>query len=93
MSGLEFTMKKLKEPRHVTGQELAEGLRMYALDQFGPMAKTVLEHWGITTTLDFGEIVFILIEAGLMRKTENDNLGDFKNVFNFESAFAVSYEL
>ena len=93
LSGLEFTMKKMKQSRHVTGQELSLGLKEYALDQFGPMAKTVLQQWGITATLHFGEIVFLLIDAGLMRKTETDTLADFTNVYDFDSAFTVAYDL
>lgn len=87
MAGLHFTVTKLPQPRHVKGQELCEGLRRYALEQFGPMARTVLQHWGIQSTADFGKIVFLLIEAKLLRKTEEDSLEDFNGVFDFEKAF------
>src|SRR5439155_5644439 len=67
--GLDFTLKMLKKhihstpaQRHVSGQELLEGLRRFAIDQFGPMAKTVLEHWGIVRCEDFGEMVFNMVE-------------------------------
>ena len=78
---------KRQDPRHITGQEFCEGVRKYAIDQFGPMAGTVLEHWGIHETLDFGQIVFALVDIGLMRKTEEDSLNDFKNVYDFKKAF------
>lgn len=87
MAGLHYTVSKLEKPRHVTGKELSEGLRDYALDQFGPMARTVLEYWGIHNTLDFGKIVFLLIEAELLRKTEEDSVHDFENVYDFDKAF------
>ena len=91
MAGLHYTVSKLSRPRHVTGQELCEGLRDYALEQFGPMARTVLEYWGIRSTVDFGKIVFLLIEAELLKKTEEDSLHDFENVYDFDQAF--QYEI
>lgn len=87
MEALNFTVRKLERPRHVTGQELSEGIRRYALNEFGPMARGVLGHWGIKTTEDFGEIVFNMIDAGLMGKTETDSKEDFKNVYDFKDAF------
>lgn len=87
MAGLHYTVACLPKPRHVTGRELAEGLRDYALDQFGPMARTVLEYWGIRSTLDFGKIVFLLIEVELLRRTEEDSVDDFKDVYDFDAAF------
>ena len=87
LSALHYTMEKISPPRHITGKEFCEGIRKYALDQFGPMARTVLEHWGIKNTLDFGHLVFALVEVGLMRKTEEDTLDDFKDVYNFKDAF------
>lgn len=73
--------------RHVTGQELCEAIRLYAMDQYGLMAKTVLNNWGIRCTSDFGEIVFNLIRIGRMRKTKHDRREDFDNVYDFETAF------
>lgn len=91
MAALNFTVKKLKKPRHITGQELLEGIRQYALNEFGPMSRTVLEHWGVTTTEDFGEIVFDLVEADLLGKTEEDSKEDFKNGYDFKNAFDQGY--
>jgi uncharacterized repeat protein (TIGR04138 family) len=91
MAGLHYTVSKFEKPRHVTGKELCGGLREYALDQFGPMARTVLEHWGIRQTDDFGKIVFHLIEAELLRKNEEDSVQDFEHVYDFEKAF--QYEI
>ena len=87
LSALHHTMMGMNPPRHITGQEFCEGVRRYAIDQFGPMAHTVLEHWGIKETLDFGKIVFALIDIGLMRKTEEDSLEDFRAVYDFKTAF------
>jgi len=89
MQALWFTQKKLKRSGHVTGKELLEGIREFALEQYGPLAKTVLEHWGIHSTEDFGEIVFNLVEAGLLKKTEEDSKEDFKDVYDFNEAFDV----
>lgn len=77
------------EGRHVTGQQLCLGLRDYALRQYGLLARTVLERWGIRRTDDFGKIVFAMIEAGLMRKTEEDTIDDFRAVYDFGEAFAA----
>jgi uncharacterized repeat protein (TIGR04138 family) len=79
--------------RHVTGQELCEAIRRYALDQYGYMAKTVLNSWGLHTTGDFGEIVFNLIRAGQMRKTPSDTRVDFDNVYDFETALKESFKI
>lgn len=87
LSALHFTMTSLPQPRHITGREFCEGIRKYAIDQFGPLARTVLEYWGIKATLDFGKLVFALVDIGLMRKTEEDSLDDFKNVYDFKTAF------
>ena len=73
--------------RHVTGQELLSGIREFALQQFGPMAKTVLEEWGIHCGADFGEIVFNMIEVGWLAKTSKDRRADFANGYDFEEAF------
>ena len=92
MSALNFTVRRLNKPRHITGQELLEDIRNYALEEFGPMARSVLEHWGITKTEDFGEIVFNLVDAKLLGKTEEDSKEDFKNVYDFKKAFDINYK-
>ncbi len=73
--------------RHVTGQELLEGIREYALAQFGPMAMFLLEEWGIRTCEDFGEVVFNMVEIGLLAKTERDSRADFAKGYEFNDAF------
>ena len=74
-------------PRHVSGQQLLEGIRDYATQQFGPMAATVLSEWGIKRCEDFGELVFNMVENSLLAKTEKDSREDFKNGYSFEDAF------
>lgn len=87
MQALSFTQKKMKREGHLNGKELLEGIREFTLEQFGPMAKIVLAHWGIKKTEDFGHIVFNMVENQLIAKTETDSLEDFKDVFDFETAF------
>lgn len=77
--------------KHVTGQELLAGIRDFALQQFGPMAMTVLEEWGIKSCSDFGEIVFIMIEFNLLKKTEKDSRADFESGYDFHTAFREPY--
>lgn len=74
-------------PRHVSGRELLEGIRTYALEQFGPMTCTVFEEWGIRACDDFGEIVFNLIDLQILSKTDQDLREDFKEGFDFTEAF------
>lgn len=75
------------ETRHVSGQQLCQGLRDYAQRRYGLMARTVMRSWHVGGTIDFGRIVFAMIDAGLMRKTDEDTLEDFDAVFDFEEAF------
>ena len=89
---LDYTQKLVgKETRgqirHVSGQELLDGIRRFALNQFGPMVVTVFEEWGVHNCRDFGEIVFNMVESSLLAKTERDTRGDFQNGYNFTEAF------
>ena len=77
--------------RHVTGQELLAGIRQFALEQFGPMTKMVLDEWGIRACSDFGEIVFNMIEVGWLAKTEKDRRADFQNGYDFDEAFRTPF--
>lgn len=79
--------------RHVSGQELCEAIRRFALQQYGLMAKTVLGSWGIHETGDFGEIVFNLIRIGRMRKTPHDRREDFDDVYDFQTAFREEFKI
>lgn len=78
-------------PAHVSGQELLEGIRGFALQEYGPLAKTVLEHWGVTRCEDFGEIVFHMVEHGVLGKTEQDSQADFAGGYSFEDAFVKPF--
>jgi len=89
---LDFTQKVIGKEnhgkvRHVTGTELLDGLRRYALDQYGPMTVTVFEEWGVHRAKDFGDIVFNMVEIGLLAKTEKDSREDFQNGYDFSDAF------
>lgn len=105
--GLQYTVQRIhgeekkkaaakgEEPksRHVSGQELCEGLREFALLQWGMLARTVLSRWNLTKTDDFGRIVFALVDNGYMSKTAEDNPEDFKNVYDFRTAFEQEYRI
>ena len=89
---LDFTQKLISKEnrgtvRHVSGQELLDGLRQYALQQYGPMTATVLEEWGVRNCRDFGDIVFNMVESGLLAKTETDTRDDFQDGYDFTDAF------
>jgi uncharacterized repeat protein (TIGR04138 family) len=89
---LDFTQKLIsrenqQKVRHVTGQELLDGIRQFALKEFGPMAALVLEEWGITSCPDFGEIVFNMVDVGLLARTEQDRREHFQNGYDFTTAF------
>jgi uncharacterized repeat protein (TIGR04138 family) len=85
--------KAKSKNRHVTGQQLCFGLRDYALSMWGMMAATVLAKWGVTCTLDFGRIVFGLVEHQVLSITDQDRLDDFRNVFDFQTAFVADYRM
>lgn len=91
--GLDYTLKSLKRGidktghNHVTGSELLEGLREYTLKEFGPMGKIVLNEWGIKNCRDFGDIVFHLVNHGILGKNDNDKIEDFSEIWSFDEAF------
>jgi uncharacterized repeat protein (TIGR04138 family) len=89
---LDYTQKKIAKEtkcrlRHVTGQELLEGIREFALQQFGPMSLTVFDEWGVRSGRDFGEIVFNMVDIGLLAKTSEDSRADFAGGYDFNEAF------
>ena len=73
---------------HVSGQELCIGLRNFAIKQYGLLAPVVLRRWNVNRTADFGQIVFAMIEFGLMSKNDSDSIEDFQGIFDFHDAFA-----
>jgi uncharacterized repeat protein (TIGR04138 family) len=94
---LDFTIKSLKRHGqstrgHVSGQELLSGLREFALKEYGPMSKAVLNEWGVMSCEDFGQIVFNLVNSGILGKTDADSPNDFKNGFNFDDAFVRPFK-
>lgn len=89
---LDFTIKQHRKgktgpERHVSPSELLDGIRLYAIKEFGPMVPTVLEYWGVTCCGDFGHLVFNLVKAGVFGKTENDSVEKFEAGYDFEEAF------
>ena len=90
-AALEFAQGRLPARRHLSGGELAWACRDFALEQFGLLAPTVLGYWGIKSTDDFGRIVFMLIEVGLLAKQESDRLEDFESVYDFAAIFREGY--
>ena len=79
--------------QHITGQQLCEAIRQYALEQYGFMAKTVLNSWGVFATGDFGEIVYNLIRIKHMKRSKSDRREDFDGVYDFANAFEPVFEL
>jgi uncharacterized repeat protein (TIGR04138 family) len=93
---LDFTIGALSkgkgdDPGHVTGPELCQGVRKYAIEQYGPMVPTILDTWGIRSTRDFGELVYNLIKAGAFSKSSADRIEDFDNVYDFTDAFVKPF--
>jgi len=93
---LDYTIKQKKKSkedpsRHVSGPELLGGIRLFALKEFGPMAITVLDYWGVHECVDFGHMVFNLINAGIFGKTERDTLADFSQGYDFREAFVLPF--
>lgn len=94
---LDYTIKIRKKTKdgasHVTGQQLLDGIRQFALKEFGPMVPTVFAYWGISRCEDFGTMVFNLIEVGIFGKSDQDSLEDFKGCYTFHEAFVAPYVL
>lgn len=98
-NALDYTVKEMRKKaaekpqknQHVTGQELLEGIRHYALEQFGPMTKTVLIEWGVTQCSDFGDLVYNLIDYNVFSKTESDRKEDFSGGYSFDDAFVKPF--
>ncbi len=92
IEALHYKLKKIGEKRHLTAKELLEGIVELAKEKFGLLSYEVLKSWGCKKTDDIGEIVFNLIEAGELSKTEEDKKEDFYNVFNLEEELEKDYD-
>ena len=93
---LDFTLKRAAESnhgqaRHVSGQELLFGFRDLALQEFGPMSGTLMAEWGLTSSRNIGEMVFLLIEEQMFGRQDSDTIEDFENVFDFQDAFVAPF--
>lgn len=91
LASLEFLQSRLPERRHVDGRELAHAVREMALERFGVTSRLVLEFWGVRSTAHLGDIVFALVETGLLMSQPGDSREDFADVFEFDEAFEESY--
>ncbi|HPD17601.1 MAG TPA: hypothetical protein PLE19_21900 [Planctomycetota bacterium] len=91
--GVEYTCSKLGERRDISGRELVEGLCDLAVERFGFLAPRVLRHWGVRATEDFGEIVFTLVEYGLLGKSARDSKADFAGVLDLQKALRERYRM
>ena len=91
LASLEFLQSRMPERRHVDGRELAHAVRELALERFGVLARLVLDHWGVRSTAHVGDIVFALVETGLLMSQPGDSKLDFTDVFDFDDAFEGSY--
>lgn len=91
LGALEFCQQRLDERRHISGKELALACRDLALDKFGVMAGLVLEHWGVHSSADLGDVVFTLVDCGLLMSQPTDSREEFADVFDFDQAFAKEY--
>ena len=91
LAAIEFCQQRLTERRHLSGRELALGCRDLALERYGVLARSVLEHWGFTSSASIGEVVFALVDVGLLSAQPTDSAADFLDVFDFHEAFDRNY--
>jgi uncharacterized repeat protein (TIGR04138 family) len=91
LSAIEHARGTLKRDGHIRGAELCDAARDLAIREYGPAAKMVLNGWGIESTLDIGRLVFLMVDEGLLSKTEDDSLDDFRDGFDFETEFVEKY--
>jgi uncharacterized repeat protein (TIGR04138 family) len=91
--GLGYTAKNVAtEPKHVSGETLCEGLKKLAIEKWGRLALLVLNHWDITTTRDFGEIVYLMIRNEWMSAQPTDSIDDFNDVYDFKTVFKDQFQ-
>lgn len=91
LAALEYCQQKLPERRHISGRELSLACRDLALDRFGVLARLVLDHWGVRSTGDIGDVVFTLVDLGLLMSQPADSREEFIGVFDFDQAFEREY--
>jgi uncharacterized repeat protein (TIGR04138 family) len=91
LGALEYCQARLPERRHISGRELAEACRDLALERYGVMAQLVLEHWGVRSTADIGDVVFTLVDLGLLISQPSDSRDEFIGVFDFDETFEREY--
>lgn len=91
MEALSYTQKRFSRPKHVTGEELLQGIKELLLERYGLLTMTVLRHWGIKRTEDIGYIVFNLVDNKVLSKTEDDRIDHFRNAYDFEEVFNKGY--
>ena len=91
MAAVSYSIARIGEPRHISGRELLAGLKELTIESYGPMAKEVLNYWGIRDCRDVGHVVFSLVDEGLLSKTDSDSIEDFDEGFDFEEEFVTNY--
>ena len=91
LAALEFCQQRMAERRHISGRELAHACRDLALERFGVMARLVLEHWGVSSSADIGDVVFTLVDLGFLLSQPSDTREDFVDAFDFDDAFERGY--
>jgi uncharacterized repeat protein (TIGR04138 family) len=91
MEALSFSQRKFRRAKHISGEELLAGIRALLLKKFGPMTMMVLQHWGIKSTDDFGNIVYNLVENKVLAKDSQDQYDSFKNAYDFDEVFNKGY--
>jgi uncharacterized repeat protein (TIGR04138 family) len=91
LEALNRCVRQLQAPRHVKGSELADSVRELAMERYGPLARIVLEYWGIHSTADIGDVVFLLVDHGVLTKQESDRREDFEGLWSFEQVFEAEY--
>jgi uncharacterized repeat protein (TIGR04138 family) len=91
LAALEYHQARLTERRHISGRELAEACRDLAIDRYGVLARIVLEHWGIRSSADIGDVVFTLVDLELLMSQSTDSREEFADVFDFDRVFDSEY--
>jgi uncharacterized repeat protein (TIGR04138 family) len=79
--------------RHVSGMQLCQAMRDLAIERWGRLARPVLAKWNIHATIDLGNMVYLLVNNSFMRKTDDDSIEDFRDVYSFDDAFNVAMNL
>jgi uncharacterized repeat protein (TIGR04138 family) len=90
-----YTAKMLNKSgasKHISGKELLDGVKVFAQQEYGPLAGEVLRNWGLRDGTSVGNVVFNMVNSHLLGKSDKDSLEDFRIGFDVDKDFPTAFE-